>query len=686
MKIGKKLFLTFIILSLASLLLSTAAGLFQLIKTRADVSAVYKNQSEELIKTNVDEMTDFNAVMAADLAHNYSELLNNKLFAVTRQVQMMRDYIRGLYENNTRTMSNLPEEAANDMSYLQPGVSFNNIAGEFQIIKSALDLLYDATQSDPNGGMYYYASESGFVMYGVSASGFVSSDLDLRKRAWYTGAIQRRDVDWIPLYTDARTGELNITCSTPVIRKDGRIAGVIACDILAEPLATTLMINDSEFIKYTFLLDENGDEFLGSIPNKTLADYISEQGKRETLFAKIRESGVTAGLYHEDDIMAGYALIPSTHWKVGVLIDYQKIIEPDQRMEEATRAAGDTFRQYLNTRISAAILVSLVAALLALAAALIASRKVTESITKPLTLLADGAGHISGGNLNYHIEIKSCDEIEALADAFNTMTRKLREYIENLSKVTAEKERVSTELNIAAQIQSDMLPRRFPAFPERGEFDIHASMQPAKEIGGDFYDFFLIDDDHLCVVIADVSGKSVPAALFMVIAKTLINNHARAKEEPQEVFTKVNGQLHEGNETSMFVTAWMGVLTISTGEMTFVNAGHNPPLLKRAGGTYEYLKTKKGFVLAGMEGFQYKQLDMRLGKGDTLFMYTDGVTEANNPADELYGEKRLQDSLNRFSELPVSELLPRIREDVERFTEGNPQFDDITMLALRMNQ
>jgi hypothetical protein len=273
------------------------------------------------------------------------------------------------------------------------------------------------------------------------------------------------------------------------------------------------------------------------------------------------------------------------------------------------------------------------------------------------------------------------NETAILARAFQTMIIDLDAYIENLTLITAEKERIGAELDVARKIQSDMLPN---IFPQRKEFDLYALMSPAKEIGGDFYDFFFIDSDHLGIVIADVAGKSIPAALFMVIAKTLINNHARQKESPKDVFINVNNLLCDGNETAMFVTAWFGILEVSTGSLTYVNAGHNPPLLKKEGEPFSYMKAKNGFVLAGIPNYNYKQYELTLNKGDILFLYTDGVTEANNPSDKLYGEYRLLDVLNTNSDLAPNELLLRVKQDLDIFAENAPQFDDITMLALKI--
>lgn len=284
------------------------------------------------------------------------------------------------------------------------------------------------------------------------------------------------------------------------------------------------------------------------------------------------------------------------------------------------------------------------------------------------------------------LDIHTGDEVENLCGAIGQMARDIDGYIRNLTAVTAEKERIGAELNVATHIQASMLPCIFPAFPGRSEFDIYACMTPAKEVGGDFYDFFLIDADHLAVVIADVSGKGVPAALFMVIAKTLIKDHVQTGGAPEDVFTEVNRQLCESNDEGLFVTAWMGVLTISTGHMTFVNAGHNPPMVRHLGGDFEYLKIRPGFVLAGMEGVRYKTGELDLAPGDTLFLYTDGVTEATDASEGLYGEERLKAVTDCYKEAEPEQLLNAVKKDIDLFVGDAPQFDDITMLGLKMRK
>ena len=311
-----------------------------------------------------------------------------------------------------------------------------------------------------------------------------------------------------------------------------------------------------------------------------------------------------------------------------------------------------------------------------------------RSLIRPVEKITSEAKRFADTNVKSTdalAEIHQRDEIGILASSITKMEADVENYIQNLTAVTAEKERISTELSVATQIQADMLPSIFPPFPNRTEFEIYASMRPAKEVGGDFYDFFLTDEDHLGIVIADVSGKGVPAALFMVIAKTLIKNHAQNGETPAEIFTSVNDQLCENNKEGMFVTAWMGILELSSGKLTYVNAGHNPPLRKTEDGRFEYFKSPAGFVLAGLEGIPYKQHEEHLNQGDMLYLYTDGVTEAADVSERLYGEDRLQNTLNANVGLAPEELILEVQKDISVFVGEADQSDDITMLCLEFH-
>lgn len=306
-------------------------------------------------------------------------------------------------------------------------------------------------------------------------------------------------------------------------------------------------------------------------------------------------------------------------------------------------------------------------------------------VIHPVTRLNDIVSSYEHGELIEDISEfdRNKDEITSLAYSFRDMTVRIENYIRDLTIVTAEKERISAELNVATQIQADMLPRIFPPFPDRKEFDLYASMNPAKEVGGDFYDYFLIDDDHLAVVMADVSGKGVPAALFMVIAKTLIKNRALMNNaSPGEILADVNDQLCEGNDAELFVTVWLGILTISTGAMVYSSAGHEYPAYFRIGRGFDLEKEKHGPPVATMEGLHFREHETVLKSGESLFLYTDGVTEATDSNNELFGEDRMVESLNRHSGENVESILKNVREDIDSFVGEAPQFDDLTMLII----
>ena len=249
-------------------------------------------------------------------------------------------------------------------------------------------------------------------------------------------------------------------------------------------------------------------------------------------------------------------------------------------------------------------------------------------------------------------------------------------------KQQKESSRIETELTMASSIQSDMLPSLYPAFPERPEFDIYASMDPAKEVGGDFYDFFLVDDDHLCVIIADVSGKGVPAALFMMASKIILANNAMLGKSPAQILTDANNAICDNNREEMFVTVWLGILELSTGKLTAANAGHEFPVLRHQGGRFEYVKDKHGFVIGGMEGVKYKEYELYLKPGSKLFVYTDGVPEATDAESQLFGPERLLAALNDNADDKPESILAGVRRAVDAFVKDAEQFDDLTMLCL----
>ena len=296
--------------------------------------------------------------------------------------------------------------------------------------------------------------------------------------------------------------------------------------------------------------------------------------------------------------------------------------------------------------------------------------------------MADKDSHAVSEKMN---RIRVQNEIGVLADSFSDLATEIDRYTKEILTLNSEKARISTELALATNIQSSMLPSDFPAFPDRKEFDIHASMNPAKEVGGDFYDYFLIDDDHLCLVIADVSGKGVPAALFMMSSMITLRNLAKKGTSPAEILENTNNAICSTNKQEMFVTVWLGILELSTGKLTATNAGHEYPVFLGESGQFELYKDKHGFVVGGMPKVKYKEYEVLFTPGSKLFVYTDGVPEATNAENEMYGTERMVAALNENPAAAPEEILSSVRASVDGFVKEAEQFDDLTMLCLTYN-
>ncbi len=307
-----------------------------------------------------------------------------------------------------------------------------------------------------------------------------------------------------------------------------------------------------------------------------------------------------------------------------------------------------------------------------------------KRIVKPLNTITRRISELSETNLEFKMEdaYRTGDEVEELAQSFAAISHKNALYVDTVKRVTAEKERIGTELALATKIQSSMLPHLVPAFPDRTDFDIFGSMDPAKEVGGDFYDYFLVDPDHLCMVIADVSGKGVPAALFMMASKIILQSVAMLGSSPAGILEKTNEAICSNNEAQMFVTVWLGILELSTGRLTAANAGHEYPVLKPAGGSFELFKDRHGFVIGGMDGMRYREYELQLEPGAKVFVYTDGLPEATDDDQEMFGKERMMEALNRETEASPQKILQNVRKSVEDFVGGAEQFDDLTMLCL----
>ncbi len=694
MKIGTKILLVILAVSLVSLFVIATLSYTEMLNltqystdanSRLGLSAsekskaALKNQAEEYITKIANEQA---LKSDAILARIQSEMVS------------MSEYMTSLYEHPDNFEGRMlplpnqtPDGAASSKYMLPPGLILTpELEKELYLVSNAEYMLAPILKNNTTLNNIYLGTETG-ISYRYSRSSAYNPDYDPRTRDWYLEAKSRPGQPcWVDTYIDSY-GSVCVTCCMTFADETGAMRGVIATDITLNSIQDDIISMKIGETGYAFLTDNQGTiiahPLYGTERFQTQPGIYGTAAERDAMAELVAGSqGLISTVFAGKESYLAYAALPTTNWKLAIAVDQAEIIRPAVEAEAQIGEYTDEALGYINGTLRNVLMKFVIILSISAMVILVFSFILSKTITGPIKKLMRGVTAIGNGDLDTRIEVEGNDEIGELSAAFNKMAGDLKEYIRNLSAVTAEKERIGAELHVATQIQASMLPCIFPAFPSRSEFDIYASMLPAKEVGGDFYDFFLVDEEHLAVVIADVSGKGVPAALFMVIAKTLIKNHAQLKQSPAEVFSRTNEQLCESNDAGMFVTAFMGILNLVTGELICVNAGHNPPCLRRVGGDFEYLKLRPGFVLAGMEGIRYKEMSITLEKGDMLYLYTDGVTEATDQDGELFSEPRLLESLNRHKDDTLSVLLSGVKTDIDGFVKEAPQFDDITMLAL----
>ena len=520
--------------------------------------------------------------------------------------------------------------------------------------------------------------------------------IPVRERPWYLGAEQSDSIFFTDVLKDTFTGEIGITCTIP-IRQNGRLVAVAAADIFLDQMAEAVA-SSGDVVHYICIINNQGHVVFSPQNQGTLRARTAEEAvdlrssEQEDLAAFVRDAlngatGVREVDLDGDRVYLAGAPVETLGWAVVSVVDKAATERPAIMMQEQLDTtlgeAATAYHQGLDRSKHTIIILILVI----LVAGFTASYYVSKRIVQPLEHMTMRVRSLGGKNLQFRMEeeYRTGDEIEVLAESFAALSAKTLQYVDQVKRVTAEKERIGVELTMANAIQRSQLPRLFPPFPNRHEFNLFATMKPAKEVGGDFYDFFMVDNDHVALVMADVSGKGVPAALFMMVTRMLIKSRLQSGESAAETLTNVNRQLCENNELGYFVTVWLAVLEISTGKGVAVNAGHEHPVLRRSGGKYELILYRHSLAVAALDGVQFKQHEFQLNSGDSIFVYTDGVTEATSDKHELFGTDRMLEALNREPDAEPDQLLKNVMDDIKQFMNGEDQFDDITMLCLKYN-
>ena len=655
--------------------------------------------TEELMEAVIDRTLSRDTALEARIADDMFSGLENR-------VRMLGDYAARLLsgEQSSKSEYSMPDPANDGAVTAQVMYAGRTDPDDPELIdrlsavadmSNMMVIMYGA--SDETNSCFIALPEGAFlVVDDRSASKFdengVLKPYDPVTRPWYIQAVEEGGLIFTDVEVDAFTGDIGIVCAMPVY-VDGELVAVVGSDLFLTSMKNAIDASEQDG-GFSCVINQNGHvvfspetdgifavrdnmayEDLRFNENAEFAAFVNDALKGSTEVRRIK-------LGKNEYFMAG-ASVESVGWALVTVYESEITSRPIDQLTERTDALNALLSEEYNVSVRRARLTGIVLLIAITVFMLTGALVLSKRIVKPLNTITKRISEINEENLEFKMEdtYRTGDEIEVLAEAFAHISHRTVEYVKQVQTVTAEKERISTELSLATQIQESVMPHVFPPYPDRKEFDLYAHMSPAREVGGDFYDFFFVDDDHLCMVMADVSGKGVPAALFMMVSKVLLQTYAMMGLSPAEILAKTNAALCSNNQVGMFVTVWLGVLEISTGKLTAANAGHEYPVIYRKGGAFEIYKDRHGFVIGGMEGSLYRQYELTFGKGDKLFLYTDGVPEANDSENRLFGNDNMLAALNSRATSSPGDILSAVRRAVDKFVGEAEQFDDLTMLC-----
>ena len=660
------------------------------------INSASNETMDSVVAASLTRSTEMQAYIADDMFSDVkSDVLTLQSFATA--------LFNSSYNFNSRPVS-YPDPANDGIATAQlqheEGIDPENTE-TLGLISNMSDVMISMFNSSDKLDSCFIGTADGLILYVddrsgsyVDENGEIIKTFDVRNRPWYKGAVEKGDVYFTGIELDTSTGIAGLVCAAPVY-KDGELAAVVGADIFLTSISDYVR-NSNEQGGFICVVNEQGKvifspqtegTFNAKLSNNAADLRKSDNAELSAFVTKAlnEPTGLETITVDGTEYYLTGSPMSTVGWTVINAVEKRITRQPTEMMLDRYNSINESSAEKFEQGVDRSRQTLLVMTLAVLVLATIGALFVAGRIVKPIERMTNRMGMLSGTDLAFEMEdaYKTNDEIEVLAQAFATLSKRTRDYIDQITTITAEKERIGAELELATKIQADMLPNIFPAFPERDEFDIFATMTPAKEVGGDFYDFFLIDDDHLGMVMADVSGKGVPEALFMMMSKILVNNFAMMGGSPAKVLEQANAQICKNNDEEMFVTVWFGVMEISTGKITAANAGHEYPMIKKADGSFELFKDKHGFVIGGMDGIRYKEYEFTLEKGGTLFLYTDGVAEATNAQNELFGTERMLEALNAEPNAAPKVLLKNMKDAVDDFVGDAPQFDDLTMLGVK---
>ncbi|MBR2701385.1 MAG: SpoIIE family protein phosphatase [Erysipelotrichaceae bacterium] len=668
------------------------------------VISTNKEVGESVTAISSTSMTEVSKQRLVELAHDKASIADGFFIDFERAVRIVAADAERIYGNPNRYVQKTvrpPKKENNGKLSLQVLYSDNvnpndsRIVHELGLLGNIGDTLMSVNSQFDDLASIYVATESGFMVQAdyIAASKFDDAGnimpLDARRRPWYIGARESGEPYFTPVVRDAHTPQLGIMCGVPVY-KDGKLVAVAGGGMYLDALESLVKNVDLGASGNSCILNRKGQVLFSTYSEGTLAAVDGGPDLR-TLDGSIAEiatdavngaTGIAMLEIDGADQYVAYAPLKTVGWSVFVILSQVSVEEPTAMMREklsdlTQQAIGNT-----NLLIGHSLVMMVSVFACALAFALANSMVLSKKIVKPIKALTEEVQAIEGDNLDFKWDMNTDDETQVLADSFRSLTERMKMYINDIQLYTAKNERMSAELSLAERIQASMLPHENPPFPDKKEFEIFGVMDPAREVGGDFYDYFFIDDDHLCLTIADVSGKGIPGALFMMISVIILRNTAMMIKKCDRVLAQLNEALCSHNEAEMFLTVWIGILEISTGKLTACNAGHEYPMIKHPDGNYEMLKDKHGLVLGAMQHMKYTEYEIYLEPGSKVFVYTDGLPEATNKDEKMFGTDRVVETLNVDPNVSPEQTLQNMRKAVDEFVQDAEQFDDLTMLCI----
>ena len=688
-------------------MLLAATVIFELsVKNFSDtIASSNRNLSETIGEKSSAYMADRSQERLLELARDKAEVADEIFFDFERGVQVVANIAEQIYAHPelypARTVA--PPDPKND-GILTAQVLYSASADpsdpklreELALIGNVQDALLSVNSSRDSMASIYVATETGFMVQAdyISARKFDETGklmpLEAKERPWYQGAAESGKSYFTPVTKDAHTPRLGIMCGVPVYL-GSELKGVAGAGMYLDEMEDLVQSVDLGSSGNACIINRKGQVLFSTYSEGTLAAVADAQDLRFSTNSALADlaaqavegrSGVKLLSIDGTPGYAAYAPMKTVGWSMITFLSQEAVDSPTEQLRANVDLMTDQAYQDAVSHIRNAVYLLLglfgVAVIIALTVSVLLSRR----IVKPIRMLTEEVGAMEGNNLEFHWDLDTGDETQMLADSFQSMTMRMKEYIHDIETITAENERINTELSLAARIQTNMLPNVFPPFPERKDMDIFASMDAAKEVGGDFYDFFLTDEDHLCLVMADVAGKGVPAALFMMACKIILGNYAMLGQSPAQVLETANTAVCANNKADMFITVWIGILDLRTGILKAANAGHEYPVIMQPGGKFELLRDKHGFVIGGMAGMHYKEYTVQMQPGAKLFLYTDGVPETTDSNGSMFGLERMLDALNTDTAASPKAVLGNIRRAVDDFVGDAEQFDDLTMLCM----